>query len=135
MLRFGGIALLLAGCQASFPVSQVMIQPQATPAPGGGPTSYPLGTVFAKGNVNVYIVQGGRFEPPHIYLRPGTTTTIINHDRMPHRFDGFNGATAHNHPIPPGGEITKQWIHPGSWTFHDSLLKNAPVLTVTDVPR
>lgn len=111
-----------------------LIQPKATPAPGGGPTSYPEGTVFATGRVTVSILPGGRFSPDHVYLRPGTVTTIVNRDRVAHTFDGFNGATATSGPIAPGGSSDHQWEHPGTWTFHDSTIANSPVFTVTDVP-
>jgi plastocyanin len=112
-----------------------LVQPRATPAPGGGPTSYPLGTVFATGKVKVTIGPGGRFTPDHVYLRPGTVTEIVNADTVPHTFVGFNGATDASGPIPPGGSTSHQWEHPGTWTFHDTLIPNAPVFTVTDVPE
>ncbi len=111
-----------------------LICPSATPAPGGGTTCYPAGTVFVTGNVRVTVGKGGVFTPNHVYIRPGATTTIVNIDTSPHTFTGFNGATYNSGPIPPGGSITKSWTHPGTWYFHDILTSNPPTFALTDVP-
>lgn len=114
--------------------SGTLICPSATPAPGGGTTCYPAGTVFVTGNVRITVGKGGVFTPSHVYIRPGATTTIVNVDTAPHTFTGFNGATYNSGPIPPGGSITKSWIHPGTWYFHDILTANPPTFALTDVP-
>lgn len=111
-----------------------LICPSATPAPGGGTTCYPAGTVFVTGNVRITVGKGGVFTPNHVYIRPGATTTIVNIDTITHTFDGFNGATFRSGPIPPGGSITKSWIHPGTWYFHSSTVPNPPTFALTDVP-
>lgn len=111
-----------------------MLQPAVTPAPGGGPTSYPEGTVFLTNNIEVSIGPGAVFTPSHVYLRPGATTTFINRDTVPHTVAGFGGATDSSGAVPPGGRYTKSWAHPGTWTFHDPQIPNSGVFTVTDVP-
>jgi len=111
-----------------------MIQPPVTPAPGGGPTSYPEGTAFLTGNIEVGIGSGGTFTPSHVYLRPGATTTFVNRDTVAHTVSGFNGATDSSGAIPPGGRYTKSWAHPGTWTFRDPTVSSSGVFTVTDVP-
>ncbi|HEY9898934.1 MAG TPA: hypothetical protein V6D00_07105 [Pantanalinema sp.] len=145
----GGVLVgLLAGCaaaapgggprpegeKAAVPRVSAMVQPPSTPAPGGGPTAYPAGTAFATGTVSVSIGKGGVFTPAHVYLRPGTRTVITNRDARPHSFVGFGGATDAYGSIAPGESITKEWHHPGTWTFRDTLTPNGGVFTVTDVP-
>lgn len=112
-----------------------LIQPAVTPAPGGGPTSYPEGTVFLTGDIEVSIGPGASFSPSHVYLRPGATTTFVNRDQVSHAVAGFGGATDSSGAIPPGGRYTKSWAHPGTWTFHDPAVPNSGVFTVTDVPE
>lgn len=112
-----------------------MVQPNVTPAPGGGPTSYPEGTVFLTGDIEIALGPGATFTPSHVYLRPGATTTFVNRDSVPHTVAGFNGATDSSGEIPPGGRHTKSWAHPGTWTFHDPGVANSGVFTVTDVPE
>lgn len=116
------------------PGSGPMVRPAATPAPGGGPTSYPEGTVFLTGNLEVSILPGARFAPSHVYLRPGATTTFVNRDSVAHTVSGFGGATDSSGAIAPGGRYTKSWGHPGTWTFHDPQVPDSGVFTVTDVP-
>lgn len=116
------------------PGGGAMVQPAVTPAPGGGPTSYPEGTVFLTGDMEVIIGPGARFTPSHVYLRPGATTTFVNRDTVPHTLAGFGGATDSSGTIPPGGRYTKSWGHPGTWTFRDPGVPGSGVFTVTDVP-
>lgn len=112
-----------------------LIQPAVTPAPGGGPTSYPEGTVFLTGNIEVTIGPGATFTPSHVYLRPGASTTFVNRDTVAHTVAGFGGATDSSGAIAPGGRYTKGWSHPGTWTFHDPAVSGSGVFTVTDVPE
>lgn len=112
-----------------------MVQPRVSPAPGGGPTSYPQGTLFLTGNIEVAIGPGATFMPSRVYLRPGATTTFVNRDSVAHTVSGFNGATDSSGAIPPGGRYTKSWAHPGTWTFHDPGVSGSGVFTVTDVPE
>ncbi|MNX50271.1 hypothetical protein D3C86_808910 [compost metagenome] len=112
-----------------------LVQPLATPAPGGRTTAYPDGTVFSTGTVRVTIEPGGVVSPAHVYLRPNTTTVITNRDTVTRSFVGFGGATDVLGPIAPGQSFTKGWHYPGTWSFRDTSTPNTPTFTVTDVPE
>lgn len=109
-----------------------LVQPYSSPAPGGGSTAYPAGTVFATGTVRVTIGPGGVVTPAHVYLRPNTTTIITNQDTVTRSFVGFGGATDVLGPIAPGESFTKGWHYPGTWAFRDA---SGVTFTVTDVPE
>lgn len=129
-----GPAPLISGAPG-MPGNGPMVQPAVTPAPGGGPTSYPEGTNFLTGDLEVSIGPGATFTPRHVYLRPGATTTFVNRDSVAHTVTGFGGATDSSGAIAPGGRYTKSWSHPGTWTFHDPGTPGSGVFTVTDVPE
>lgn len=105
-----------------------------TPNPGINPLASPPIT-FVTGTINVAIGPGGTFTPNTVYLRPGATTIIINRDSRPHTFVGFGGATSASGPIAPGETFSHNWIHPGTWTFHDTLTPNAPTFTAITIPE
>jgi sugar lactone lactonase YvrE len=105
--------------------------PTPTPKP---PVGVPPGTVFQTGTATVTIGPGGVYTPSHVFVRPGATSHFVNIDTKPHTVTGFGGATSNSGPIPPGGSYNHNWIHPGTWTFHDVLTPNPPTFSLTDVP-
>jgi plastocyanin len=94
----------------------------------------PPGTVYLTGLNTVTIGAGGVFTPAHIWVRPGASTRFVNVDSQPHTVTGFGGATSNSGPLDPGGSYTHGWVHPGTWTFHDTLTLDPPTFSVTDVP-
>jgi plastocyanin len=136
ILRWVPLGILLFGCgTAPTPAPTVTPFPVIyTPEPKLLTQASPS-QAFVTGTITVEIGPGGKFTPDRVYLRPGATTIIVNRDSVPHTFVGFGGATSASGPIPPGGTFTHNWIHPGTWTFHDTLTPNAPTFTATTVPE
>ncbi|MDB5096589.1 MAG: Serine/threonine-protein kinase PknD [Cyanobacteria bacterium RYN_339] len=112
-------------------------KPTPTPVPKPTPTPVPkppTGQVFQTGTATVTIGPGGVYTPSHVFVRPGAVSHFVNIDNKPHTVTGFGGATSNSGPLPPGGSYNHSWIHPGTWTFHDTLTPNPPTFSLTDVP-